>query len=97
MVKLFDYLMVSRQNMRVIQKGGWSKNQLLEINNKIADLVSDKAKQIDKVQLFEQYKDITELNRLILDSFINRIESGKIDHTNNDTRPIKIDWKLYAN
>ena len=72
-------------------------NQLLEINNKIADLVSDKAKQIDKVQLFEQYKDITELNRVILDSFINRIEIGKIDHTNNDTRPIKIDWKLYAN
>ena len=75
-----------------VVKDEYSNNNTIKSN----DLVK-KQKLEDKVQLFEQYKDITELNRVILDSFINRIEIGKIDHTNNDTRPIKIDWKLYAN
>ena len=55
----------------------------------------EKSKLVDKVQLFQQYKNITSLNRVVLDSFINKIEIGKSD-SNSETRPIKIDWKLYA-
>ena len=32
---------------------------------------------------------------VVLDSFINKIEIGKLD-SDNKTKPIKIDWKLYA-
>ena len=71
------------------------KQQLLELNIKITNLALEKSKLVDKVQLFQQYKNITSLNRVVLDSFINKIEIGKSD-SNNETRPIKIDWKLYA-
>lgn len=71
------------------------KNNLFDINKKVADLISEKAKQIDKVQIFERYKDIKELNRVILDSFKNKIEISKAE-SKNENRPIKIDWKLYA-
>lgn len=88
-----EFNIIKAKNMKEIDE---LKNKLSDINNKITSLVSDKAEQIDKVKLFEQYKDITELNRVVLDSFINRIEIGKIDKT-SETRPIKIDWNLYAN
>ena len=71
------------------------KNQLLELNVKITNLVLERSKLVDKVQLFQQYKNITTLNRVILDSFINKIEIGK-SNSETKNRPIKIDWKLYA-
>ena len=52
-------------------------NRLTDIDNDILNLRTDKEKQIDKEKLFEQYKDITELNRVVLDSFISKIEIGK--------------------
>ena len=71
------------------------KSKLLDINTNIANLNTDKAKQIDKVKLFEQYKDITELNRVVLDSFISKIEIGKTDEETK-ARRIDIEWNLYA-
>ena len=64
------------------------------INNDINNLLIDKEKQVDKEKIFEQYKDIKELNRVILDTFISRIEISKV---NKDTltRPIKIEWNFY--
>lgn len=71
------------------------KKDLLELNITIANLELERTKLNDKVEIFHQYKNITSLNRVILDSFINKIEVGK--RTNNsEIRPIKIDWKLYA-
>lgn len=88
-----EFNIIKAKNMKEIEK---LKNKLSEANNNINSLVSDKAEQIDKIKLFEQYKDITELDRVVLDSFINRIEIGKYDEK-KETRPIKIDWNLYAN
>lgn len=66
-----------------------------ELDNKIINLNADKAKQIDKAKLFEKYKDISELNKVILDAFISKIEIGKIDPITS-TRPINIHWNLYT-
>lgn len=71
------------------------KKELLEINTKISNLNTDKIKQIDKVKLFEKYKDITELNRIVLDSFISKIKIGKTDKKSN-IRPIEIEWNFYS-
>ncbi len=70
------------------------EDKLLGINNDINNLLIDKEKQVDKEKIFEQYKDIKELNRVILDTFISRIEISKV---NKDTltRPIKIEWNFY--
>ena len=69
--------------------------KLSEIDTEILNLKSDKSKQIDRVKLFEQYKDITELNKVILDAFITKIEIGKIDPQTSE-RPINIEWNLYS-
>ena len=55
----------------------------------------DKEKQEDKAKIFEKYKNITELNKLVLDTFISRIEVGKLNEETNE-RPIKIEWNLYT-
>ena len=70
-------------------------NRLTDIDNDILNLRTDKEKQIDKEKLFEQYKDITELNRVVLDSFISKIEIGK-PNSETSTRPINIEWNLYS-
>lgn len=38
----------------------------------------DKEKQVDKIKLFEQYKELSELNKVVLDTFIDKIEITKI-------------------
>lgn len=69
--------------------------RLSELDSEITSLRTDKNKQIDKVKLFEKYRNLSDLNKIVLDAFINKIEIGKIDPLTSE-RPINIDWNLYS-
>lgn len=69
--------------------------RLSELDSEITSLRTDKNKQIDKVKLFEKYRNLSDLNKIVLDAFINKIEIGKIDPLTSE-RPINIDWDLYS-
>ncbi len=69
--------------------------RLTDIDSEISNLKSDKMKQVDRVTLFEKYKDINELNKVVLDAFITKIEIGKVNYQ-TDERPIKIEWNLHS-
>lgn len=69
--------------------------RLSELDSEILNLKTDKSKQVDRVKLFEQYKDISELNKVVLDAFVTKIEIGKIDSQTSE-RPINIEWNLYS-
>lgn|GEM_PF-5765008 len=69
--------------------------RLSELDSEMTSLKTDKSKQIDKVKLFEKYRNLSELNKIVLDTFINKIEIGKIDPLTSE-RPINIDWNLYS-
>ena len=70
-------------------------SKLSEIDNNIINLTADKAKQNEKEKLFEKYKDINELNKIVLDAFISKIEIGKVN-PETSTRSINIQWNLYT-
>ena len=55
----------------------------------------DKQKQEKNVESFEKYKNIKELNRVVLDEFVKRIEVGKINPETSE-RNIKIEWNFYT-
>lgn len=69
--------------------------RLSELDSEITSLKTDKNKQIDKVKLFEKYRNLSDLNKIVLDAFINKIEIGKIDPLTSE-RPINIYWNLYS-
>ena len=71
------------------------KTRLIDINQKISNINIDKQKQEKNVELFEKYKNIKELNRIVLDEFIKRIEIGKITPETSE-RDIKIEWDFYT-
>ena len=71
------------------------KTRLIDINQKISNINIDKQKQEKNVELFEKYKNIKELNRIVLDEFIKRIEIGKITPETSE-RDIKIEWNFYT-
>lgn len=69
--------------------------RLSKLDFEMTSLKTDKSKQIDIVKLFEKYRNLSELNKIVLDTFINKIEIGKIDPLTSE-RPINIDWNLYS-
>ena len=71
------------------------KTRLIDINQKISNINIDKQKQEKNVELFEKYKNIKELNRVVLDEFVKRIEIGKINPETSE-RDIKIEWNFYT-
>lgn len=64
--------------------------RLSKLDFEMTSLKTDKSKQIDIVKLFEKYRNLSELNKIVLDTFINKIEIGKIDPLTSE-RPINID------
>ena len=71
------------------------KTRLIDINQKISNINIDKQKQEKNVELFEKYKNIKELNRIVLDEFIKRMEIGKIIPETSE-RDRKIEWNFYT-
>ena len=86
------YLYIKNNNVQEIEK---MKTRLVDINQEISNINIDKQKQEKNVELFEKYKNIKELNRVVLDEFVKRIEVGKINPETSE-RNIKIEWNFYT-
>lgn len=87
-----EFGIIKNSNTIEIEK---AKEKLSQLNSEIISLKSDKSKQTDRIKLFEQYKDITELNKVVLDAFVTKIEIGKVNSQTSE-RPINIEWNLYS-
>ena len=71
------------------------KYRIADIEEKIKQLEIEKNKQSEKEKIFEKYKDIKCLNRVILDAFIKKITIGKVDE-DSSSRQIKIEWNFHT-
>ena len=91
-LEVSEFNIIKASNTQKIEE---LQNKLISIDTEISNLTADKEKQIDKAKLFEKYKDINELNKVVLDAFISKIIIGKPDPKTN-TRPINIEWNLYT-
>ena len=90
-LSITEFNVIKNSNTIEVEK---LNNKLTEINSEIINLKEDKNRQIDKLKLFEQYKDISELNKIVLDTFIDKIEIGKVNPDTSE-RPINIEWNLH--
>lgn len=72
------------------------EQKLNNIEQELNGLITDREKQKNKVEIFEKYKNITNLNRVVLDAFISKIKIGKYNEE-TDKRPIEIEWNIVAN
>ena len=88
-LKINEYFDLSK-----VSKEYYLQNVYSNIDSDIEKLEKEK-QQIDKVKLFEKYRNLSDLNKIVLDAFINKIEIGKIDPLTSE-RPINIDWNLYS-
>ena len=88
-LKINEYFDLSK-----VSKEYYLQNVYSNIDSDIEKLEKEK-QQIDKVKLFEKYRSLSDLNKIVLDAFINKIEIGKIDPLTSE-RPINIDWNLYS-
>lgn len=87
-----EFGIIKNNNVQEIEK---MKTRLVDINQEISNINIDKQKQEKNVELFEKYKNIKELNRVVLDEFVKRIEVGKINPETSE-RNIKIEWNFYT-
>lgn len=68
-------------------------NQIKNINNDINYYKMKEETSNNNEKIFNKYKKINKLNRIIIDEFIDKIYIGKINNENN-TRDIKIKWNF---
>ena len=88
-LKINEYFDLSK-----VSKEYYLQNVYSNIDSDIEKLEKEK-QQIDKVKLFEKYRNLSDLNKIVLEAFINKIQIGKIDPLTSE-RPINIDWNLYS-
>lgn len=69
------------------------KNQIKAINNEISYYKVKEESLKDNEKIFSKYKKIKELNRVVVDEFIDKIYIGKINHETN-SRDIQIKWNF---
>lgn len=70
-------------------------NDRIEIINKDLSSLTNKMKCIkDKQILFEKYRHIEKLDRMIIEDFIDKIYIGKLNKVTNE-RPITIEWNFF--
>ena len=91
-LSLEEFMIIKNSNTLEIER---LENRLSELNTDITNLNLEKAKQVDKEEIFNKYKNITDLNKTVLDAFIDRIEIGK-KNLEDSTRSIDIKWNLYT-
>ena len=85
-----EFMILKNNNSLEIDK---LNKKLLEIDMDITKLNQDKDKQYDLDSICQKYKNIKELNRIVLDAFISKIEIGKSD-IYSKSRPINIVWNF---
>ena len=71
------------------------ENLIHDMELQLEKIDNRKKNQINRKQLLEKYKNVTELNRFMVDTLIDYIEIGR-DETKkrNDLPPITIHWKF---
>lgn len=69
------------------------KSRIKEINYEIADLEEKKEQSVNEEQIFEKYRNIEKLDRLIVETFISKIIIGKVD-PETKKRDIRIIWNI---
>ena len=67
-LKINEYFDLSK-----VSKEYYLQNVYSNIDSDIEKLEKEK-QQIDKVKLFEKYRNLSDLNKIVLDAFINKIE-----------------------
>ena len=73
-LKINEYFDLSK-----VSKEYYLQNVYSNIDSDIEKLEKEK-QQIDKVKLFEKYRNLSDLNKIVLDAFINKIEMEKLIH-----------------
>lgn len=68
-------------------------NQIKKINNDINYYKMKEETSKDNNKIFNKYKRINKLNKIVIDEFIDKIYIGKMNNENN-TRDIKIKWNF---
>ena len=68
-------------------------NQLNEINNEIAYYQMKEESSKNNEKIFSKYQELKELNRVIVDEFIDKIYIGKLNEETN-SRDIQIKWNF---
>ncbi|MCI8498740.1 MAG: DUF4368 domain-containing protein [Bacilli bacterium] len=69
------------------------QTRLEEIENELGDTEARKQNSKDIESILKKYKNIKELNKIIVDEFIEKIYIGKLDKETN-TREIRLEWNL---
>ena len=88
-----EFNLIKRSNQLELEK---LKLKLKDMDFKENTLLEEKDKQSNKIAIFEKYRNLKELNRVVLDTFINKIEIGKVDPQTGN-RDITIEWNFYTN
>ena len=70
-----------------------NETRLKELDDEIENLKNQENKLIDVESILKKYTKIKELNKFIIDEFIEKIYIGKLDKEKK-TREIKIEWNL---
>ncbi len=69
------------------------QTRLEEIENELGETETRKQNSKDIESILKKYKNIKELNKIIVDEFIEKIYIGKLNKETN-TREVKIEWNL---
>lgn len=71
------------------------KLRINQINLEIAELEEKKIQNINEEEIFEKYRNIKKLDRLIVETFISKIIIGKVD-PETKKRDIRIIWNVQS-
>lgn len=69
------------------------KDRILNINSEITELEIKKQQESNEKTIFEKYKKLTKLDKMVIDTFISKIIIGKAD-PKTEKRDIKILWNI---
>ena len=69
------------------------QTRLEEIENELGETETRKQNSKDIESILKKYKNIKELNKIIVDEFIEKIYIGKLNKETN-TREIRLEWNL---
>ena len=69
------------------------QTRLEEIENELGETELRKQNSKDIESILKKYKNIKELNKIIVDEFIEKIYIGKLNKETN-TREIRLEWNL---
>ena len=69
------------------------QTRLEEIENELGETEVRKQNSKDIESILKKYKNIKELNKIIVDEFIEKIYIGKLNKETN-TREIRLEWNL---